>query len=402
MKLLTKIKKITAWKLLLLFIGFNTTLKADIITDWNVKARNLVVASKQYTPFANRSMAIIHTSIYEAVKTISNDPNYTNESLDSAVAAASYTSLIGLFPKQQVSIEKIYNEALNVITNGNAKSQGIKIGTQCAKSILAMRADDGYNQMESYRPSTNIGKYVPTVIPAVPHWPQRKTWMLDNPKQFRPGPPPSITSKKWAKDFNEVKSYGGVNSIKRTQEQTNIARFWEATLPPIYHGVVHSVADQSGRSVLQNARLFALITQATDDAMIAVFDAKYHFALWRPVTAIRNADRDANKRTKRDASWKPFIPTPMHPEYPCAHCVVAGTVGAVLKAEVGDSKMPLLTTSSITADGKTRSWTTIEDFIQEVTDARIYDGVHYRNSGDVGSAMGKKIGKLAVKAYENN
>jgi hypothetical protein len=145
-----------------------------------------------------------------------------------------------------------------------------------------------------------------------------------------------------------------------------------------------------------------MVTQATDDAMIAVFEAKYYFGFWRPITAIRNADIDGNDATVRDASWTPYIPTPMHPEYPCAHCVVASTVGAILKAEVGENPMPVLSTRSDTANNAMRSWPDIESFVQEVSEARIYDGVHYRSSTVVGNIMGEKIGELAVKTHQVN
>src|SRR4029453_1090123 len=165
--------------------------------------------------------------------------------------------------------------------------------------------------------------------------PGRKPWLLDRADQFRPGPPPTLTSAVWARDYNETKELGGKNSTRRTAEQTAIARFWEATLPPIYLGVVRSVATLPGREVTQNARLFAAVTQATDDAYIAIFDAKYHYNFWRPITAIRNGDIDGNDATDRDPAWLPFIDTPMHPEYPCAHCIVSATVATVLLAEIG-------------------------------------------------------------------
>ena len=139
-----------------------------------------------------------------------------------------------------------------------------------------------------------------------------------------------------------------------------------------------------------------MLAQATNDALIAVFDAKYHYGFWRPVTAIRNGDLDGNDATGRDASWTPFIDTPLHPEYPCAHCILASTVGTVLEAEIGAGATPTLRTRSPTAPGVVRSWTRIEDFVQEVADARVFDGVHYRNSTRVGLAMGKQIGALAA------
>ena len=240
---------------------------------------------------------------------------------------------------------------------------------------------------------------MPTVIPEVPQWQDRKPWLMTGPAQFRPGPPPELGSELWAHDYNEVKALGGKQSRQRTAEQTDIARFWEEVMPPIYDGIVRSVANAPGRDITRNARLFAAVTQASDDALIAVFIAKYHYGFWRPVTAIRNGDIDGNNATERDASWVPFIDTPMHPEYPCAHCITAGVVGTVLKAEIGNDQTPVLTTTSNAAGGVTRSRTNVDDFMQEVANARIYDGVHYRNSGRVGTGMGKQIARLAIDKY---
>lgn len=395
------------WSLSLFLFFVSGAVKADVITEWNIVARNIVVESKLGTPPANRVMAIVHTAVYESANSISQEYPQGDfklvadrkASISAAVASANYTSLLTLLPKQRDTIEKAYLGALKLVPDGAAKSDGVAVGGKVAHAVLANRLNDGSNGVDSYRPYTTAGNYVPTVIPAAPHWPNRKPWILNSASQFRPGPPPALGSKVWAKDFNEVKVMGAKNSPNRTQDQTDMAKFWEATLPPIYHGVVHSVAAQAGRTPTQNARLFALITQASDDALIAVFEAKYHYGFWRPITAIRNADIDGNQSTKRDASWTPFISTPMHPEYPCAHCVVAATVGSILKTEVGRSPMPVLKTRSVTANGAMRSWVNVEDFVQEVSNARIYDGVHYRTSTDVGNAMGRKIGENAIKKF---
>jgi hypothetical protein len=149
--------------------------------------------------------------------------------------------------------------------------------------------------------------------------------------QFRPGPPPSLTSDLWARDCNEIKALGAKNSTHRSAEQTDIARFWADIVSLPYFPVVRSVATAPGREPTQNARVLAVAAQAIDDALIAVFDAKYHYNFWRPITAIRNGDTDGNDATERDASWLPFIDTPMHPEYPCAHCILSAAVGAVLQ-----------------------------------------------------------------------
>jgi hypothetical protein len=210
--------------------------------------------------------------------------------------------------------------------------------------------------------------------------------------QFRPGPPPGLASDTWKRDLEEIKALGGKDSPRRSAEQTAIARFWEATAPAVYWPVARSVAAGPGRDASDNARLFALAAMAMDDALIAVFDAKYVYNLWRPVTAIRNAEDGT-----RDPAWLPFIDTPMHPEYPCAHCIVSASLGAVLEAEIGAGPSPTLSSSSSTAGGAVRTWATVGDFTREVAVARIYDGVHYRSSTEVGSAMGRRIGELAVR-----
>ena len=384
-----------------------TTARADAVCDWNTKVGEIIVSAKMGPPPANRTMAIVDTAVYEAVNAITKRyPAGTlkleaapGTSVDAAIAAANRTTLSKLLPSQQVAIDFAYQAALSKIADGAAKNSGIAVGEQAAAAVLVARADDGAVAVETYRPQTSTGVYVPTVLPAAPHWPQRKPWLMSNPAQFRPGPPPALTSPLWARDFNEVKALGGKNSSRRTAEQTQIASFWEATLPPVYTGIVLSVAEAPGREITQNARLFAAVAQAADDALVAVFDAKYHYNFWRPVTAIRNGDLDGNDATERDASWTPFIETPLHPEYPCAHCTVAGAVGTVVQAEIGRGSLPPLATTSYLIKGPARKWAKIDEFMQEVANARIYDGVHFRNSTEVGTAMGKQVGALAVAKF---
>lgn len=380
---------------------------ADAVTDWNLRAGEIVVAAKLGTPPANRVMAITQTAVYEATNAITrrypaSGTSFeapSDASVEAAVAAANRVTLAKLVPSQQAAIDAAYGDALSTIVDGQAKSAGIATGEKAALAVLAQRAGDGFDAIETYRPHTTPGAYVPTVIPVFSQWPQRTTWLMTSPTQFRPGPPPALASEVWARDYNEIKAVGSERSTRRTDEQTAVARFWESTLPTIYHGIVRSVATVPGRDITQNARLFAAVTQAVDDAVIAVFDAKYHYGFWRPITAIRNGDVDGNDATERDPAWTPFIATPLHPEYPCAHCIVASTVGTVLQAEIGAGPTPTLTTTSDTANGAARSWTSIDDFVREVADARIFDGVHYRNSTEVGTAMGRKIGALAVAKY---
>jgi len=195
-----------------------------------------------------------------------------------------------------------------------------------------------------------------------------------------------------------VKGMGAKTGSARTAEQTEIARFWELTGPATYNPLVRQLSVPKGFDVLDNARVFALVGMVTADALIAIFDAKYAYNFWRPVTAIRNADMDGNDATDRDASWEPFISTPMHPEYPCAHCISQSAAATVLEAFFGNS-IPLVKLTSTTAPGVTRTFTRLSDYVTEVINARIYDGVHYRTSGEVGAAMGRKIGEYTVQNY---
>jgi len=377
---------------------------ADVITDWNTKAGDIIVESKLGTPPAVRVMAVAQTAVYSAVSGITQShprgapPAGTQgASVDAAVAAANRTVLVRLLPNQQASIDAAYQAALATIPEGQAKAAGLVAGERAALAVLAQRANDAVVTVETYRPHTTAGAYVPTASPAGPQWPQRTTWLMTSAAQFRPGPPPPLTSAAWARDYNEVKEIGGKGSTRRSAEQTEIARFWEYSLPPIYYGVVRSVASQPGRDVTRNARLFAVVAQAMDDAMISVFDSKYQYNFWRPATAIRNGDIDGHDATQRDASWTPLIEAPMHPEYPSAHAILAATLGSVLMADVGDEPMPVLTTSSPTAKGAARRWTSVDDFVREVADSRIYAGIHYRTSTETGTAMGRSIGELASR-----
>jgi hypothetical protein len=387
-----------------LLLALVTPAWADVATDANAKAAE-IASRLAGTPPAVRAMAFVQVSVFEAVNAItgrypSSRVNITpppGASVDAAVAASTRTVLLKLVPTQQAAIEADYQAALKSLPDSAAKAGGIAVGEQAAAACLAR--EDGMGVPDTYRPHATAGVYVPTLLPAVPNWGKRKPWVMSGGDQFRPGPPPGLTSETWARDYNEIKAIGGKNSVQRSPEQTAIAKFWEATAPAVYWPVVRSVAATPGRDVTENARLLAVAAMAMDDGLVAVFDAKYTYNFWRPVTAIRNGDLDGNDATERDPSWTPFIDTPMHPEYPCAHCIVSASLGAVLEAELAGRPSPKLSSTSSTAGGVERTWSSVDEFVREVAVARIYDGVHYRNSTQVGSAMGKKIGELAVKSF---
>ena len=380
--------------------------RADAVTDWNEVAAARVLAARQSPAEGARSMAMMHVAMFDAINAV--QPRYApyafkgkapaGSSPEAAGAAAARTVLVKLFPDQRQAVDTAYAASLVSIPEGAGKTAGIALGEQVGGECIAMREKDGTGVPFAYRPVTAPGVYVPTVLPASSEWPFVKPFFMKDPAQFRPGPPPALKTAEWAKDYNEIKQMGGRQSGVRSAEQTEVAQFWAQTGVPSWNPVVRSVSSAAGLNLLENARLFALANMAATDAFVAVFDAKYTYNLWRPITAIRNGDRQDNPEVARDAGWMPLIDTPMHPEYPCAHCISSAAVGTVLASELRDRPVSIAMTSS-TAPGVTRRWTRVEDYMDEVSNARVWSGVHYRFSTRVGAEMGHRIGEYAVNRY---
>jgi hypothetical protein len=377
--------------------------RADVIMDWNTKSDE-IAAQKQVLPLNHsRGTAILHVAMFEAVNAIEGrylpyKLNLTADrstSKEAAAAAAGHDILLALYPDQQSSLDATLATMLAGIADGEAKAKGIALGKKAAADLIALRANDGIAAQETYRPHTAPGIYVPTVIPLMSIAAAVTPWVMANGSQFRPAPPPALTSETWTADLNEIRELGRIDSTKRSPEQTTIGRFWFITGPRSYNPIVRQIAMSKDMDIVDCARLFALTSMAGNDAIIAVFDAKYTYNLWRPVTAIRNADQTNNSATPRDASWRPLGDTPMHPEYPCAHCITSAAISAVLQGVAGN-EIGELSMSSPTAPGVIRKWTRVQDYSDEVAMARIYAGFHYRFSTIVGKDMGKKIGELAV------
>jgi hypothetical protein len=266
-----------------------------------------------------------------------------------------------------------------------------------AARIVADRKADGADAPDAYRPKTRPGVYVPTPITASSMWPNVKPFAMTSPSQFRPQPPIALTGAEWAADYNEIRDLGGRNSTKRTARQTEDAQFWLVTGPASYYPLVRQLVVAKNMDVIDSARFMALAATAVADTFIAVFDAKYHYDFWRPITAIRNGDMDDNAATERDATWQPIDNTPMHPEYPCAHCISSAGIAAVIEGVLGSADIPEVSMTSPTAPGVTHRWTNVWAYADEVAMARIYAGFHYRFSTRVGQDMGRKIGQLTVQ-----
>ena len=377
--------------------------RADVIMDWNIKADEISAQKQLLPPNRARATAMLHVAMFEAVNAIERryvpyKLNLTADrstSKEAAAASAGHDILLTLYPDLQNSLDATLAAMLAGVADGDSKAKGIDLGKKAAAEIIALRANDGIDAQETYRPHTTPGVYVPTVIPASSTSGTTTPWAMTSGSQFRPAPPPALTSETWSADVNEIRELGRIDSTKRTAEQTTIGRFWFVTGPPSYNPVVRQVAMAKEMDIVDCARLFALTAMAGNDALIAVFDAKYTYNLWRPMTAIRNADQTNNSGTPRDASWRPLGETPMHPEYPCAHCITSAAVSAVLQGVAGN-EIGEISMTSPTAPGVTRKWTSLQAYSDEVAVARIYAGFHYRFSTVVGKDMGKKIGELVV------
>lgn len=382
--------------------GVPAATAGDMVTDWG--ARAVAIGAEKQMPNSrfSRGLAMMHVAMFEAVNAV--DRRYKPYKLDlaadkgasreAAAAAAAHDVLVNLFPDERSKLDQALQASLAAI-EGDAKNKGVELGKKAAAGIIALRVDDGSNAQESYRPFTKAGVYVHTAIPVESTGGMIKPWTMDKGSQVRPQPPVALESDIWTRDVNEIREVGGINSKTRTQEQTEIGRFWFLTGPRTYTPLVQQVAEAKKMDLVDCARLYALVSMATSDAFIAVFDAKYAYNFWRPITAIRNADLSSNPATPRDASWSPLGVTPAHPEYPCAHCIAAAAVAEVLQRVAGDGVGELTLTSPL-SPGVTRKWRRLEDYSNEVSVARIYAGFHYRFSTDVGKSMGKKIGELAV------
>lgn len=381
--------------------------KADVVTDWNEVALNSVVAAKLLPPDQSRAMAMVHVAMFDAVNAIegryrgylTKERAPPGASKEAAAATAARAILIRLFPDAKDNVEKGYAASLAALVAGNSRSAGISLGEAVAADIFRLRSTDGTGAPNMVRPSTAPGVYVPTTLPVSSDVAAVKPWTMDNPAQFRPGPPPELMSAQWAQDYNEILELGGKSSPKRTPEQTDVARFWAFTGVATWNPIVRQLAAAKNLSMLENARLFARVHVAGADAYIAVFEAKYQYNFWRPITAIRNGDIDSNEATQRDPGWLPLIDTPPHPEYPCAHCITSSAVATVLAAKFGPGQVASISMTSPTAPGVTRKWDRIVDYVEDVSNARVWGGVHYRASARVAREMGIKIGEHVIANF---
>ena len=313
-------------------------------------------------------------------------------SAEAAAAAAARTILLQQLPGQKALIEQAFEASTKSIPDGAPKKDGIAIGEKCAAAIIADRSSDGTNVPDAYRPITTPGVWIPTTPPLFAEYARARPWVLKSADEVRPAPAPDLKSELYARDYNETKDMGAAKSTKRTAEQTEAVKFWtQANLGPVWQDAARDLSAAKKLSLAENARLFALLNMGIANTFITDWDAKFTYNRWRPMTAIRNGDQDGNDATERDVGWTPLNANPMHPEYPSQAAIIAGVSIGILEGVFGaNPTTPVVATDVIDAKVQ-RRFANIKQLADEVQNVRVWGGIHFRTSLDVGYDMGRKI-----------
>jgi hypothetical protein len=379
--------------------------RADVITEWNKTSLEVLHAARIASNPWWRALAMVHVSMSDAVNTVQNRytrviatvPLQPDASAEAAAASAARSILLQLAPAQKAMIEEAFAASLKAIPDGPAKTAGVALGEKVAAAVVADRAADGTNVPDIYRPVTSPGVWVPTTLPAFTQYATAKPWVLKSANQFRPGPPPALTSTIYARDFNETKNLGSAKSTARTAEQTAAVKFWgTANLGPAWQTTARQLAEAKKLDLADSARLFALLEMAVANSFIVDWDAKFAYGFWRPITAIRNGDQDGNDGTERDPGWTPLNATPMHPEYPSQAAIGAGTSVAILESVFGPSQGVTIVASDVADPKVQRKFKSVAELGEEHRNVRVWGGIHFRNSLEVGDDIGKKIAAYMI------
>ena len=376
----------------------------DAVTDWNVIMQATVAAAPTNAVFQSRWAAIVQLAVFEAVNAVTGDyepylgtiaaPDWASP--DAAAIAAAHRTLVTLRPGSAAALDALRAMSLAAIPGGPAKEAGIEAGEDAAAAMLLLRANDGWNVVVPYTPGTNPGDWQPTppaFAPAfLPGWGQVTPFGLLEGSQFRASAPPAMFTEKYADDYNEVRLLGRIDSPFRPQDRTDVARFYAATSPvQAWNSAARQVSFAQGKTLAENARIFALMAMAIGDASIAAYDTKYDYSLWRPLTAIRGGDIDGNPQTAADPSWLPLIPTPAFPSYASAHATLSGAARVVLERIFGVHGHAITLTNP-GLPGIVLNYTTFKQICDDIDDARIYGGIHFRFDQEAGALQGRKVG----------
>lgn len=396
-------------------IAAATTTRADVIADWNIIGLGEAVAAARQGGSPSIDMATMHAAMYDAVQAIEKDyepyrvtdvPNATGSPV-AAAAKAARDVLMYRFAARADAINTIYENYL--ISKGiDSTDPGTAVGTYVATKLLAFRSCDGSLPIPApdFIGGTGIGQWRPTqpansAMNPGPYLGEVTTFFTTKPTQFRPEAPPALTSKRYTRDYNEVKLYGAKTGSQRSAEQTDLANFWAGNTFAAIYGGVRNVAASHVDNVSDSSRLFALVAMAQADTLIGVWDAKAHYNFWRPITAIRNGDVDGNPVTVGDATWDSMINNPPYPDYTSG---ANGVSSAALYSmehffETDSMEFSMTTTNTGPTILDTRSYTSFSQAIQEVVDARVLLGIHFRFADEASRDLGKNVAKWGFKNY---
>jgi hypothetical protein len=394
--------------------------KADAVLDWNLIAVNTAVTNGQ-NPFAQaRSAAIVQLAVFEAVNAITHDYQpYLGSivaphgaSADAAAIQAAYRVLSTYFSASASALVAARANSLALIPDGQAKSDGIATGDAAAFAMIALRANDGSSPAQFEIPGPAVpGEYQAT--PSCPivngvavgtlfQWQNVTPFAIPSASDFLLEPPPALDSNQYAKTYNEVKAIGSAsaNSTERPQDRANVVLFYAAATPTqVFNQAARQIVAQEGRhSLSENARAFALINMAINDGAVSTFFNKYHYNFWRPETAIHAGGSDGNRKTDANPDWAPFIVTPCFPSYPSAHGTLSGAGAEVMRRLYGEAGHAI-TLSNPTVPTIVLHYGSFRQITDDISDARVYGGIHFRTDQDAGERLGIAIGR---DVYKNN
>ena len=383
-----------------------------IVIAWNKELLKIVKTpgAQPATVHPTRSYAILHAAIYDAVVSITRDaPAYVfsvnaprSARADAAAATAGHDTLTALYPKWKAALDQQLAGELATIPNGAGKQQGIQVGQAVAARLIAIRANDGSAATsQPFVPGNQPGNYQPTPpkfpAPFFSNWGNVTPFVLNNATQFRPGPPPALTSQAYAQALNEVKSLGQNTSTTRTPDQTVIAKFWAGPIWNTWNEIAENAALAHHTNLVTTARLFAALNLSFADSTISFYDAKYHYQLWRPITAIRLAKTDGNPATVGDPNWTPLAVTAADPSYPGAHSTISAAGANVLSAFFGNQDQIRVTSDVL--PGVVRTFASYNDVATEAGLSRIYAGQHTRLDHEAGLELGHNIAQFVLPHF---
>ena len=391
---------------------------ADTVTQWNQNAAQAIYVTAAQPPNVSvLHMAMVQGAVYDAVNAIDGGREgylltsrvaTPTDSKEAAAATAAYRMLVWIVPAQQPALQALYDASLAGIAGGPAKTRGIAVGEAAAAAMIAARTEDGRFGLFRFLAGSGPGVWKP-VLPGFGNDPNAwvkdvKPFLIESSSQFWSRGPYELTSRKYAREFDEVKSVGALNSATRTQDQTNAALYWAQNPPRTWNRIINQISAAHGVSLVDNARLFAEIYLAVADTFITVWDEKAHWSFWRPITAIREADTDGNRRTVADPSWLPLVNNPPYPEHPSGHLGLSGTVCAVLERFFGTDEVAWSDTLPMPPGTPPAAWhsrsnTSLADTVEEIVAVRVWSGIHFRNADEASVVIARRIARYGAKHY---